>query len=635
MAGALLFALPGSFAFAQQIEMDPVTVTASLNPVKASQTGRNLVVIKGEKFAALPVHSIDELLRYVPGVEVQARGPFGAQSDIVLRGGTFQQVLVIVDGVRVNDANTGHFTSYIPIAPAEIDRIEILKGASSALYGAEAVGGVINIITKTFARNPPAKTLQVGAQLTAGEYNFYGANAGVYTTNGKTSFSGGILSNNTDGQRQRGIRGFVNANTVSASVAHNFNEQWRVAFRSAYDHRNFAAQNFYTNFLSDTAQETIRTIWNQLQLTRSGANSTFRFQAGYKNLSDSFAFNSRAITNQNKSALWQALVTNEMHLSAKTALIPGVQYINKQITSNDRGNHNLSQAAAFVILNQQAGEHFFFAPAARVEWNERAGWEVVPQVNLSYKLPSLQLRGSAGKTIRDADFTERFNNYNKPFVGTGNRIGNPDLTMERSFSYEAGLDVFIHSNWKFSGTFFQRLQKNLIDYITTPYSQMPRKVNLAPNGVYLLAQNIASVNTTGAEADVQYTRTFSASKALWATLGFTWLHSKTGNGVPSLYLSNHARYLTNFNIQYTQKQFTFSVNGLYKQRQAQAAATPAVAKVSTDYVVFNSKAEVLVWQKLRVFAEVDNLFNRHYTDLLGAQMPGRWLMGGIKISLSK
>ena len=633
--GTLLFALGGTSAFAQQSDMDPITVTASLNPLKASQTGRNLVVVRGEKLAALPVHSIDELLRYVPGLEVQARGPMGSQSDIVLRGGTFQQVLVIVDGVRVNDPNTGHFSSYIPIAPSEIDRIEILKGASSALYGSEAVGGVVNIITKSFAAKDALQKLQTAAQFTAGEYDLFSANAGVYTSNGKTSFAAGVLSNNTKGQKQRGIRGFVNANTVSASVGHRINEQWNVSFRSAYDDRKFAAQNFYTNFASDTAQETVRTFWNQLQLTRSSANNTLRIKAGYKNLSDSFAFNSRTATNQNRSELWQALVTDELRLSEKTVLTPGVQFINKKIASNDRGDHNLNQTAAFLVLNQQVGENFFFAPSARVEWNERAGWELVPQVNLSYRLKALQLRGSAGKTIRDADFTERYNNYNKKLVTSG-RIGNPDLKAERSFSYEAGADYFISNSLKVSGTFFQRFHKDLIDYVSTPYLLMPRKVNLSPAGTYLLAQNIAEVKTTGVETDIQFNQALTENSALWATLGFTWLQSVTDNGIPSLYISSHARYLTNFNVQYTHQLFSLSVNGLYKQRQAQKDPSPVIAKVSSDYVVFNAKAEAFLWKKnLSAFVEVDNIADRAYTDLLGATMPGRWFMGGIKISLSK
>ena len=147
----LLFISFVSLSQSKEIDLDPVTVTSSLTPVNTSKTGRNIIIIKGDRFNSLPVNSLDELLRYVPGIEIQSRGPMGAQSDIVMRGGTFQQVLVILDGIRLNDPVTGHFNSYIPIAPAEIDRIEILKGASSALYGSEAVGGVIHIITKSFA----------------------------------------------------------------------------------------------------------------------------------------------------------------------------------------------------------------------------------------------------------------------------------------------------------------------------------------------------------------------------------------------------------------------------------------------------------------------------------------------------
>src|SRR5687767_5491676 len=86
--------------------LDPVTVTATISPLASSKTGRNIVTIKGEQFTNLPVHSIDELLRYLPGLEIQARGPMGVQSDFVIRGGTFQQVLVILDGMRLNDPLT-------------------------------------------------------------------------------------------------------------------------------------------------------------------------------------------------------------------------------------------------------------------------------------------------------------------------------------------------------------------------------------------------------------------------------------------------------------------------------------------------------------------------------------------------
>src|SRR6187431_1144557 len=135
-------------SFAQPLqELNPVTVTASRSAQKISETGRNITVIEGKLFQQLPVSSIDELLKYVPGIEVQSRGPMGAQSDIVMRGGTFQQVLVLLDGIKLNDPLTGHFSSYFPVAPYEIERIEVLRGPAAAMYGAEAVGGVVNIIT--------------------------------------------------------------------------------------------------------------------------------------------------------------------------------------------------------------------------------------------------------------------------------------------------------------------------------------------------------------------------------------------------------------------------------------------------------------------------------------------------------
>lgn len=619
---------------AQETDLDPVTITASLNPIKASQTGRNLIVIKGEKFGQLPIHTIDELLKYIPGIEVQSRGPLGAQSDIVMRGGTFQQVLVIIDGVRLNDANTGHFSSYIPITATEIERIEILKGASSALYGSDAVGGVIHIITKTFAAKKNAPTEKQYTRLTLGEYKTLVADVGLNKNNGTTAFGFGGQYIETRGQLQRGIRGVVETENITASVSHYFGSKWQAALRSSYDKREFAAQNFYTSFLSDTAQETVVTFWNQLQLTRSDTNNNFRFVLGYKNLSDSFSFNKLTPSNQNKTELWQALVTNEMKLNATTSITPGLQYINKKIVSNDRGSHSLNQGAAFVVLNKQLGNNFFLSPSGRIEWNERSGWQAIPQVALSYKKSKFQLRSSAGKTIRDADFTERFNNYNKTVVTSGQRLGNPDLETERSVSYEAGADFFPTKNLKFSGTFFQRFHKNLIDYVITPYAQIPRKENLISTGTYAFAKNIAEVTTTGVETDVQFSKALKTGN-VWATFGLVVLQSKSSDPVPSFYISSHAKFLANLLLHYTFKNVGFSLTGVYKKRQSQQVASPLIAKVSTDYLVLNAKADAIVWKDLSVFAEVDNVTNRNYTDLIGARMPRRWFLAGFKIMLSQ
>ncbi|MFL5788904.1 MAG: TonB-dependent receptor plug domain-containing protein, partial [Flavisolibacter sp.] len=511
-------------------EMDPVTITSTISEKKISQTGRNLIIIKGERFSQLPVHSIDELLRYLPGIEVQSRGPFGAQSDIVIRGGTFQQVLVILDGVRLNDPNTGHFTSYIPIAPSEIDRIEILKGASSAIYGSEAVGGVIHIITKSFSKTK--RSPEAIAEFTGGQYDLYTINAGGTYTSENTTISGGLLSNNTKGQPQRGINGFVNNNTISLSIAEKIKDKWQLSFRSSFDNRKFAAQNFYTNFISDTANEKVKTFWNQLQVTYTTKKDILTLNAGYKNLEDRYAFSSNITPNQNKSNLIQGLITDEWKVTNKVTFVSGLQFISKQISSNDRGDHKVDQAATFAILNAQISEHFFISPALRLDWNQISGWQLVPQANLSWQDEKFQLRGSVGKTIRDADFTERYNNYNKTFVKSGS-IGNPDLVSEKSLSYEAGADYFITGQIKISGTFFQRFYRDLIDFVNTPYEDIPRKSNLSLTGTYAFAKNISKVTTTGWETDLQYLLQLNKNDHLWATLGFTWLQSQSSSGTPS------------------------------------------------------------------------------------------------------
>ena len=629
----LVFIAIATAAQEKETLLDPVTITASLQPKPVSQTGRNIISFKGDEFSNLPIHSIDELLRYLPGVEVQLRGPMGSQSDIVLRGGTFQQVLVLLDGVRINDPNTGHFSSYIPIAPTEIDHIEVLKGASSAIYGSEAVGGVVHIITKTFAAKTGAKKLQVQGKVEGGEYGLFNTSAGVFVQQNNTAVSAGWLGNNAQGQQQRGIRGAAHNNTGSLSINHFFTSHWNLAVRASYDDRDFSAQNFYTTFLSDTATERVKTLWTQARLSYSGGVHRVTFDAGYKEVQDDYSFNKVSVANENKSRMMQATVSDEWRLSPKTTLVEGVQFIDKMIRSNDRGDHDVPQAGLFLLANHAVTKNFFVSPALRLDWNQRSGTELIPQVNLSYKVSKWQLRGSAGKTIRDADFTERYNNYNKALVTSG-KLGNPDLEAERSFSYEAGADYFASSRLKIAGTFFQRFYKKLIDYAPTAYADIPRKDNIVPNGVYALARNIAEVNTTGAELDIQYHRSW-ARHSLYAGAGLVWLDSKSSDTIPSFYISSHAKFMTNFFIEYGYRAVLVSVSGVYKDRAPQAASG-INARITKDYFVLNTKLACFTGnRRWSAFVQLDNIFDTHYSDLLGAVMPGRWLSGGVNFNFSK
>lgn len=141
---------------------------------------------------------------------------------------------------------------------------------------------------------------------------------------------------------------------------------------------------------------------------------------------------------------------------------------------------------------------------------------------------------------------------------------------------------------KFATTFFRQQFTQLIDYVPTPFEEMPRKTNLSPTGTYALAKNIARVNSTGVETDIQYSKQFENKQQLWVTFGLTWIDSKSDNVTPSFYVSSHAKFLTNFNFQYAIHWFSISINGLYKERKAQAS-TPINANLSKNYFCLTCK----------------------------------------------
>lgn len=631
---ALLVIIIANKLTAQDTLLDPVTITSSLIEKRSSETGRNIVIINGAAISKLPVHSLDELLKYIPGVEAQLRGPQGSQADISIRGGTYQQVLVILDGLRLNDPNTGHFTGYIPISPAEIDRIEILKGASSAVYGSDAVGGVINVITKAFGKKKQVDKLLVSGQIAAGEYGLLNANAGGFYQTPNVNIGAGLITNNAEGVQQRGTRGYFHNTAASVGLQFKLTDLWSLSLRTAYDNRDFAAQNFYTTYASDTASEKVRSWWNQARLQYQKNRTQVRVDAGYKYLEDTYSFNPSSVPNNNKSTLAQAQASWQQNFSEATSLVAGFNFQSREIKSNDRGNHQLNTAAPFVSLMQQFGERFTINPSLRIEFFGKLPAEWVPQLTASYKLENLQLRVSGGKTIRNADFTELYNNFNKPLVKSGS-IGNPALAAEKSWSYEAGFDWFYQSAFKLSSTFFQRFHTKLIDWVATPYTEMPRKDNLTETGAYSLAKNVAAVNTTGWETDISFNKQLTGNKSLLLNSGFVWLYSKSSEPNPSFYILSHARFLTNSMIAYSAGPVTVSVTAIYKTRNPQNA-TAINAAISKDYFLMNGRASFsFLKNQLTTFIQVDNILDRSYSDLLGATMPGRWLLGGVSFRFAK
>ena len=614
---------------AQNSQLSEVVVTASMLPQQEKETGRNIVSIKGSSLQNLPISSIDELLKYLPGIETQQRGPAGTQSNIIIRGGTFQQVLVIIDGIRINDPLTGHFNSYIPLHPEDINRIEIIKGAASAIYGSDAIGGVVNIITNGLQQKNNHK-LSVGSKW--GSYNSRSNNIWWGVQKEKWKLSVSSQQNKADGENLRGTTGYYNNSFYAANFNYAFASNWKLHVLYANDSRDFNAQNFYTTFKSDTASEIVKSNWTQMGLSKQYTHKIVKFDVAYKNLSDRFRFNPAGSFNENKTSLFVAQGSVQFTRNPNHQIVTGAQWIHKKIKSNDRGNHELAHGAAFLIATHKLPKNIFINESLRIDWDQSYGWIIIPQVNGSWVNGNLTTRASVGKGVRDADFTERYNNYNKSIV-TGGSIGNPFLQAEKSWSYELGADYRMGSNFKWGATAFLRDQNNLIDWTPTPYPMMPRQSNLVITGSYSLATNVSSVKTKGIETDLTYNKKWGEDYELNLSTGLVWLSSTSPNKTPSFYISSHARFLWNEQIVFRANNLQLAINSVYKIRNVQTASAINAA-LSTNYFLVNSKFSYLTSKrKGNVFLEITNLTNTPYSDLLGAIMPSRWIAAGFQLTL--
>lgn len=613
------------------ITLSGITFTANGTPQYSAQTGRNVWVIPGSLLSRSPAYSIDDLLRFIPGLEIQQRGPQGAQGDLLIRGGTFQQVLVLVDGIRLNDPLTGHFNAYLPVDPLEIDRIEILKGPAAAVWGSEAVGGVIQIFTKTFAKRPeqPGSSLQLG--LAGGEYKLLNAQGRWSVNQSKNRFSLSASSRNSDGAPQRGTRGYFHLHTIQTAWQHQFANGWNLRMRTSIDRRSFGAQNYYTGFLSDTANESVNTWWNHIQASKSTPKGEWRVDMSYKKLMDEYRFRPSSTPNQNNLGFTQIQGIYQTRADRKIQYQIGLQGFQRRIQSNDRGNHQIEQAAWFGTLRITPAAPLHINAGLRLVWDELYGTILIPQVSSAYTLAGHNWRFSAGRSFRDADFTERYNNYNKTLVTSG-RIGNPALQPEDAWQAEIGYDWQGATKFSLHSSLFYRDQRNLIDWQTTPYAQMPRTSNLSPTGVYALAQNVERVRTEGAEMDLQYRDKLGEGR-FQAQAGILILNNHTRNGAAGFYLNSHARFLTNGLLLYKIKNWELSLGGLYKLRNRQTSST-LQATLNPSYFLLNAKIQYDWPNRSRnLFIQTDNLLNSRYSDLLGAPMPGRWLSGGIRVIL--
>ena len=650
----LIFILAPLFNFAQNQKsltenkniLNPVTVYGNMLNTINSKSGKNITVIKASELEKYTFNSIDDLLKIIPSIEMQSRGGFGNQSDIVLRGSTFNQTLVLLDGMRINDPLTGHFSMYIPITKSDIYQIEIIRGGGSSIYGPDAVGGIINIVTKSFNQIEKADEVIISNKL--GQNNlmnnhlFVSHNFKNKPDNNQSYSTFSINQIKSDGQElYDDIYSFFDHNTFSISTKLDYNDKLSLSLRSSYDKRYFNSQYYYTRSAYDLSNETIEKVWTQGKLNyKINKEQMIDMNFSYQSVDDVYIFNPAFPSYENQTNLFNGRISYLINKN-KSILTFGSDWQKRGMTSIDRGDHEDYYIGGFVnYITPWKG--IYFNPSLRLDYNQHYGLQLCPQFDVSYNTKSIDIRASVGRTIRSADFTERY--YNNNYSGTlsaGRNIGNPNLNAEKTLNYEAGIDFKKSKFFRINNTIFYRNSSDLIDWVITPSDDIPINIELIDNETYFFAQNISQLYTLGLESELWFQVLNNNQIRIFGSLGYlkvlqaensSELFEESDNINFSKYLANSSGDKLNYNLSIDYKSLKINFSGVYKARNKELDMTINQI-LEENYFVHNSKIMLKLTENISTSMELMNIFDTQYSDFLGAIMPKRWLIFGVECKL--
>ena len=622
------------------INLDTLVVETTRIPLRVNETGRSINILTKEQIQLLPATTFYELLQTICGVEIQSRGGFGVQGDIVMRGSTFSQVLVLIDGMKINDPLTGHFNCYIPVSNMEIERIEILKGAGASMYGPDAVGGVINVITKGFDSLKNGTTSS--GSINYGDNNLVSSTASIFHKSDKLYFGLGASLNQSlgdsilpvavnDSTILEGYRNYFDIKNISLSTGFKLNDLWELKVRSSILCSDFNARYFYTNSVYDKSTEITSNWVNRAQLQRkTNSGSILDINASYKRSNDEFIFSPNfPSTNIHTMEYTNFTINNFKEINDKLIVKTGIQTDLRKIESNDRGNHSDYHFGGY-LMGVYKSNNLVLTTIAREDFDENYGFEFCPQLSSSYSMNNIVLRASAGKSIRAADYTERYVSNNIIDLTPERNLGNPNLMAERGWSEEIGINYYPFKNTLLKATIFGRQSGNIIDYVLTNESEIGSVSeigSLYTGADYFFAKNIKDVFVNGFELELNTKFLLSENSDLNWQMGYTY--TSISNDNLGIYLSSFAKHLLNTQLILNYNSFQFSISGLYKERTTQSAESIS-SELENSFGLLNARVGYgLMDNKLSFNVQILNLLDKEYQNILGAKMPRRWIMGGI------
>ena len=570
---------------------EELVVLGEPEPLKLDEASRSGDVIPVAP-VRLDVPELTDLLRTDTSVDIEERGGGGTQADVGIRGASFEQTLVLLDGLRINDVETSHFNLDLPVPLEGVAGFDVLHGAGSTLYGSDAIGGVVNVRTATPTENSVVLRGGVGS---------YGINTQTALLGG----AGGRWSELLAGGRDFST-GFIadrDYRSEEASTETRLESSLGITdVLLAGSDRAFGAAEFYGDYPSFEHTKGWYAMLHQALGTKTDA------AVSYRRHTDVFVLeraDPSLYTNQHIDESWEGLLGRRDRFGTHLQLATGLEEDLEAIQSNNLGEHARNRGAGYAQLTLNGEKRGRLAVGGREEVLSGGGSVFSPSVAGSLQLPrNVKLRGALGYGYRLPTYTDLY--YSDPTT-----LGNPRLQPESAWSYEGGVDWFPRPQVQVSVTGFTSSQHNSIDYTR------------ASAAARWQATNLANFRYSGVEASFEW-RSHTTG-----TLGGSYTFV---SGAQSALGGLQSEYVFNFPVHNLAAEWTAPPGPWGIESRTRLAVTQRFARAA--YPVLDTSLARPVG-RFQPYVQLTNLSNTGYEELVGVRMQGRAFVGGVELQLRR
>ena len=622
----------------REVVLDGVEVTGSRAPLTLGQAARMVVVLDRDQIAQAPVQSVNDLLKYAVGVDVRQRAPLGAQTDISIRGGTSEQITILLNGINICDPQTGHNAFDLPVDISDIERIEVLEGPAGRVFGTSSLLGAINVVTKM----PKQTSADVHAE--GGSFGYLSSGARGNWLYGKWNNQVSGSYARSDGY-SRSKDGGLNAGFEGSKLFYQgqyeddaLRVSWHAGVRTkgwgsstSYATPKWKADNqfehtdkIYTAIQAETKQGTFHfhpsIYWNQ---------SRDRYE-GYHGKPDLMKYN------YNRSNVCGVNLNSYFDwVGGRTAF--GAEFRNEDLVSGNLGEPlhtpvhihgtdrdytlglnrtNLSFHLEHNILLRQFTLSAGFI-AVKNTWNEMP-FKVYPGIDMSYRLGNhWKVYASYNSSLRMPSFTELY-------YSVGGHKADKYLKPEELHAVEGGVK-YLSRAVTASASVFHHHSRNMIDWILDTSVTDPVWESV----------NHTRVNTMGVETacDIHFHELWPSQQFLQSfRIAYTYLNEdkKAGEHIQSQYSLEYLRHKLTASLQlHLISYLDMGINYRFQDRVGSYNNLEGDTKSYSPYGITDVR---LSWNHPRytLYVEGNNLFDKTYVDYGLVPQPGLWINSGIK-----